>query len=265
MNNYISEDTSIFTTSGPKSPNELIGVNIVSNGVLYKLLDFSPKQINDFYKITTSKGYSVTLTSDIKLLRNERWVIARDLNSGDEISLSNHRNYSIINNEQNNEFTMGILGSQLYIAGLWAFGKSQIGTLDEGKSNDYLKGYICGLFDSLGRLKGNSLILKKKGPLSLKSVQNVLYRFGIISSITDSLLIIEKDNILYYHKYIGFNKKSKVGYLNTYIKIHKNLLQKETFTDTIMSIERLSEKQFFYKISVDQVHEFCANGIRIHE
>ncbi len=163
----------------------------------------------------------------------------------------------------------------------------------EKSSSNFYRGFLRGFFDADGTVigtkeKGYTVRLAQSNINRLKLVQRMLYRMGIISKIYQNRtsegymklpdsnrelkeyyckamheLVISKDNLYLYHELINFHEPLKRDKLRNIIQApRKRGFYKEKFTDVIKFIEE-GNLTFVYDVTVDTVHEFCANGIRI--
>ena len=104
-NPCVTADTWVFTSSGPRLVKELIGeqFDATVNGSLYSsdYRGFYKTGTKDVYEIETSSGYSVKCTADhpIKVVtfsnrqKKLEWKKAGEINVGEMIALSNHRDF----------------------------------------------------------------------------------------------------------------------------------------------------------------------------
>jgi intein/homing endonuclease len=166
-------------------------------------------------------------------------------------------------------------------------------SLTEKTSSDFQRGLIRGFFDADGSPQGNlnkgySVRLSQSNITRLEVIQRMLYRLGIISSLcqnrkesvmrllpdghggkkeyfceADNELIISKDNIGMYHKFINFFEPAKVNRMNNMMNSYTRTPYKEKFIDQIESIILIGYESV-YDVTIQDVHEFCANGIRSH-
>ena len=163
----------------------------------------------------------------------------------------------------------------------------------ERTSSDFQRGLIRGFFDADGSVQGDlkkgvSIRLAQNDIPRLQVIQRMLLRFGIISSLyknrtqegmkpmpdgkggyKDYLckamheLCIANDNIVKYAELIGFHEPAKTKRINEIINSYKRPPNKSQFFDSIAEIKPVGHQKV-YDITVNKVHEFCANGIRAH-
>src|SRR3990167_7792929 len=165
-------------------------------------------------------------------------------------------------------------------------------SVTENASYDFQRGLIRGFFDADGSPQGNlekgqSIRRSEEHTSELECIQRMLSRIGIKSTIYfrrpehyQSLpdgkggekeylckeqheLVVSKDNIQLFRDFIGFYEPEKKDRLENMIGSYKRKPNKETFLDEILSITQLEEENV-YDVTVSDVHEFCANGIRAH-
>ena len=151
---------------------------------------------------------------------------------------------------------------------------------------------LSGWFDADGSVQGStvkgvSVRLSSSSKSNLEVAQRMLSRFGIISKIyfrrpemkkllpnghggedfyttkEQYELIITKENLGIFRDKVGFLSAYKQDYLEMLLNSYTRTLNKETFTSKIITIESLGVQSVF-DCTVEEVHEFCANGIRVH-
>lgn len=165
--------------------------------------------------------------------------------------------------------------------------------LIEKTSSSLYKGFISGLFDADGSVqgeqtKGVSIRLTSISKELLKSVQRMLSRLGIISTIYYNRseagyrllpdghgnhkkywcqsvheLCIANENIIKYLNKIGFQDNLKSEKLINIVNNYQRNPNKERFIDKIISIEYIGHEDV-YDTTVDIIHSFDANGIVSH-
>ena len=163
----------------------------------------------------------------------------------------------------------------------------------EKQSENLIRGFLCGLFDSDGTVafnneKGSSVRLSQSDLPRLKTVQRMLSRFGIISTIyterdleEDRLLpngqggyslyhckatnelVISRDNIDRYAEIIGFTHKEKSIKLNNILSNRSKTVYRDTFIAKVTSISP-DGCEDVYDCTVKDFHRFDANGIVAH-
>lgn len=170
----------------------------------------------------------------------------------------------------------------------------QIGRLVEESSSDFHAGFLSGWFDADGTVigtnkKGISVRLGSVNLENLYAAQRMLARLGIVSNIYENRklaqsrlmpnghngesyyecqafheLVISKNNINVFKSKIGFADPNKTNKLNNLVAQHEvRGLYKETYLSPICSITELGFEDV-YDTTVDEVHEFDANGISVH-
>lgn len=106
VNPCVTGETWTLTDEGPRQVKDLVGRphGSVVNGKVYSTTEngFWSTGIKDIFKIETSEGYSLRLTSEHPVLRVDKltakreqtsWTKVKDLKPGDRIKLNNHRGF----------------------------------------------------------------------------------------------------------------------------------------------------------------------------
>ncbi|BAY19506.1 replicative DNA helicase [Anabaenopsis circularis NIES-21] len=163
----------------------------------------------------------------------------------------------------------------------------------EQASYEFYRGFLRGLFDADGSVQGNqqkgvSVRLAQSNLESLKIVQRMLARLGIISTIYQERrperehylpdsnrelalysckaqheLVISNDNIYAFQKIVGFQEPQKSRRLQELLYGYKRKLNRERFAVKIKQI--LSDGfEAVYDCTVPGVSRFDANGIVAH-
>jgi ribonucleoside-diphosphate reductase alpha chain len=163
----------------------------------------------------------------------------------------------------------------------------------EQTSSAFYKGFMRGLFDTDGtvigsQLKGVSVRLSQSDLPILRGVQRMLLRLGIVSRIymnrrdeQDRLmpdgkgsvklyhtkaqheLVISGENILRFHKVIGFGDSTKMERLETLLAKYNRKLYRERFVATITELVEDGTEEV-YDVQVPGLNAFDANGIVAH-
>lgn len=163
----------------------------------------------------------------------------------------------------------------------------------EATSCDFHRGFLRGFFDADGSVQGNlkkgaSVRLGQADLERLKTVQRMLSRLGIVSSIYQGRkpegwyklpdgnggmreyfcnemheLVISRDNIAIFRERVGFEEPEKQARLDELLASYSRSPNTERFEVSVRAIVPLGEKDVF-DCTVDEVHEFDANGIRTH-
>lgn len=163
----------------------------------------------------------------------------------------------------------------------------------EEMSSDFYCGFLSGFFDADGTIcknknKGIGIRLSQSNLPRLHTVQRMLSRLGITSTIYKDRhlagyrkmpdgkggeklywcepsheLHISKDNLYIFHDLIGFKTPSKATALTTAINSIERFVYKDSFISKIESIEYVGNEDV-YDATVENVHEFDANGLRVH-
>jgi intein/homing endonuclease len=117
-NPCVTGDTWVPTNHGYKQVKYLVGrenLELLVNGKYHKALSngFWQTGLKDIFELTTVEGYRLKLTSNHKVLTENRgWVESKDLRFGDNIVLNNHRDsveYTLPTIEHNEGFLIGLL------------------------------------------------------------------------------------------------------------------------------------------------------------
>ncbi|BAY12740.1 ribonucleoside-triphosphate reductase, adenosylcobalamin-dependent [Calothrix sp. NIES-2098] len=163
----------------------------------------------------------------------------------------------------------------------------------EQASYEFYRGFLRGLFDADGSVQGNqqkgvSVRLAQSNLGSLKVIQRMLARLGIISTIYQERrpeserylpdsnrelalycckaqheLVISNDNIYYFQEIVGFQEPQKARRLQELLDGYKRKLNRERFAVKVKQI--LSDGfEAVYDCTVPGVSQFDANGIVAH-
>lgn len=163
----------------------------------------------------------------------------------------------------------------------------------EKASQDFLKGFIKGLFDADGTVvgtqtKGISVRLSQSSLHTLEAVQRILLKFGIFSKIYKNRrekgksllpdgkggykeypikaqheLVISKENIKYFYEITGFGDTEKMTKLSDLLKKYKRTFNRERFIATISSISP-DKTEEVYDAQIPGINAFDANGLYVH-
>lgn len=168
----------------------------------------------------------------------------------------------------------------------------------EKASSDFYRGFIRGLFDADGSVEGNThgglnVSLSQSNLPRLEMVQRMLQRLGIASKIYKGRnkasekaaggmllpdghgglkfystkegyqLSITRDNLYRFQELIGFEVKEKAQKLADRLAAYTKGPYPDQFRVKVAAIEYVGEETV-YDITVDDAHEFDANGIRAH-
>ncbi len=136
-------------------------------------------------------------------------------------------------------------------------------------SYDFYRGFLRGLFDASGSVEGSQLTglrvrLTKSGPALLGSVQRMLLRLGIVSSLDrDRELVIAGDNLPRFAELIGFADSEKSARLAGSIASYRRRPNRTGFIATVAAIVPAGEAEVF-DVQVPGVNAFDANGLIAH-
>ena len=163
----------------------------------------------------------------------------------------------------------------------------------EQGSYEFTRGFMRGLFDADGSVQGSqnkgiSVRLSQSNLLTLETVQRMLLRLGIASTIYQNRraeawrmmpdskgnlaeylckasheLVITNDNIYTYQQLIGFQDPEKAQKLTALLSGYKRKFNRERFTAQISAITADGEEAV-YDCTVPGVSRFDANGFVAH-
>ena len=172
-------------------------------------------------------------------------------------------------------------------------GKKEVTEKLEKTSSEFHKGFLSGLFDADGSVqgtleKGLSVRLAQSNINTLKAVQRMLARMGVISKIYEDRrsegvaylpngngenseykikaqheLVISKSNIIAFAEKVGFVDSDKKARLLNNISGYKKGAQKEKFISKVFSFE-YKGKETVYDVQVPGINAFDANGLYVH-
>ena len=172
-------------------------------------------------------------------------------------------------------------------------GKKGITPEVEQASYEFYQGFLRGLFDADGSVqgtqtKGISVRLAQSNLATLQSVQRMLSRLGIVSTIyqerraegyrtlpdTDRQpalyfckaqheLVIANDNLFYFQEVIGFQEPDKAAKLQESLSNYKRKLNRERFAVKISTIQP-DGVEAVYDCTVPGPARFDANGLVAH-
>jgi ribonucleoside-diphosphate reductase alpha chain len=163
----------------------------------------------------------------------------------------------------------------------------------EKTSSDFYRGFLKGLFDADGSIQGNqskgvSIRLAQSDLETLKTVQRMLLRLGISSTIYENRrgtgsvmmpdakggrksyvhkpqheLVISKDNIKEFHDRVGFGDSEKTDLLEKALNSYKRKLNRERFVVTVSEVKPEGTEEV-YDVVVPGINMFDANGFCVH-
>ena len=274
---------------------DLIGVksNLIVNGMVRAMESdgFFYTGIKSVYEVETVNGYKVKITKEHPLLKYEKdhliWTKLEDLKVGDSIMLSNHRGFA--------EW-IGSGGS--FDEGM-ALGTMAFNPQIERTSSEMQKGFLCGLFQCGSIVRDDVVCYGHPDVTILTIIQRMLSRFGIISSVDKNTIIIRCENIKLLYNFCRTDQgsigliQSQYNFIDENDLVHtaydeiidrpigdRQYLRSEhlvpqtsetrqyinqqsyQFHDRIIGIIELGPDNV-YDVTVADVHEFCANGVRI--
>jgi len=162
------------------------------------------------------------------------------------------------------------LGSEDIAANLAFLREKRVPDLILRSGNEVLSAFLKWLFEADGSVfeKGRgsrAISLKAKNIELLRDVQILLLRFGIHSRIIANALLIRRgEDIIRFHKKIGFASKKKKARLQTLASAAQNFKRFHgQRSERIVKIVR-HEAEDVYDIEVPDGHRFIANGIISH-
>lgn len=176
--------------------------------------------------------------------------------------------------------------------GLDTYPNKVITSAIEQASSEFTCGFIKGLFDADGTVNlgsssgsGRKLSLSQMNPETLYAVQRMLLRLGIKSSVYKNKstyshklkstgetitqnsnlhnLVIQSDSIILYADLIGFSQPAKLEKLNTLLNSYKRGIMPTKYLVAFVESEYKGEEDV-YDCTIDTVHEFDGNGLRVH-
>jgi hypothetical protein len=257
--------------------------------------------IKTIYEVATARGFKVTVTKDHPLLKYEKdhltWTKLEDLTVGDSIMMSNHRALTTWVGSGGTFEDGRALGNMDFN------GQEVIAQIEKTSSEmqkGFLCGLMqCG---STVRDDDVLCYVHYDDVSVLPIVQRMLARFGIISSIDKHRVIVRCENIKLLYNFRRNNQcskeleamiQSRYNFIDDSELVHtaydevidrptgdgqylrsEHLApqtsetrkyinqQSDQFHDRIVSIIEL-EPDNVYDVTVADVHEFCANGLRI--
>ena len=163
----------------------------------------------------------------------------------------------------------------------------------EKASSAFYAGLLRGLFDADGSVqggqdKGVSIRLAQSDLSLLQTVQRMLQRLGVVSTIyterrsaglralpdghggealyatqSQHELVISGDNLKVFADHVGFEDDSKAQRLEAALGAYRRSINRERFVATVESLEADGEETV-YDVTVDDVHAFDANGLVVH-
>lgn len=160
-------------------------------------------------------------------------------------------------------------------------------------SSDFYVGFLQGFFDSDGTVivnstKGSSVRLSQSNVDRLYCVQRMLSRLGVKSKVfkdrrksginflpdghgglkeyycdSSNELIISRASLKVFYERIGFSRNDKQKKLSNIINSYKRNMYNDTNYAVVDSVRHIGTFDV-YDVSVSDVHEFDANGVRLH-
>jgi len=193
-----------------------------------------------------------------------------------------------------NEFRLSLGALKLLAEGVgMAPGHKTVTAAMESGSSRFYRGLLRGLFDADGSVKGSrekgvSVRLSQSNSGLLESIQRMLLRLGIASSIyrdrraagmrplpdgkggtrdypvrAQHELIVSGENLAQYQQLIGFGDSDKQARLDSLLAGYKRRLNRERFTARVESIVPDGTEAVF-DVQVPGINTFDANGLHAH-
>ncbi|WP_205370800.1 ribonucleoside-triphosphate reductase, adenosylcobalamin-dependent [Thermoleptolyngbya sp. PKUAC-SCTB121] len=172
-------------------------------------------------------------------------------------------------------------------------GQKQMTAALEATSCEFHRGFLRGLFDADGSVQGDqmegvSVRLAQSNLNTLKAVQRMLARLGIIATLYENRrsagyrllpdrdrqpapyackaqheLVIAKDNLHQFQQLVGFQEPRKAQKLEEALKGYKRQLNRERFAVTVAALEA-DGTEAVYDCTVPGPACFDANGLVAH-
>ncbi len=172
-------------------------------------------------------------------------------------------------------------------------GNKMISSRIEQGSSDFSRGFLRAFFDADGSVqgglaKGISIRLAQSDLPRLQSVQRILLRLGIASTIymnrrregsrilpdgkggrreyaicPQHELVISGDNLARFQEVIGFSDSNKSGKLSLFLNAYRRRLNRERFLARVESVVEDGIEDVF-DVQVPGLHAFDANGFLAH-
>lgn len=192
---------------------------------------------------------------------------------------------------ESERFILASIRDLAFSLGLERGGKT-ITPMCEEQSSEFYRGILRGLFDCDGSPQGNnkkgaSVRLSSISEPMLQTVQRMLSRFGIVSTIyfrrdagmrpmpdgrggvkeydcADGYeLVISRSAIDIYAERIGFADADKAERLRNILASRSRAAYRTRFEATVTAVTAIGSEDV-YDVTVDEVHAFDANGVTAH-
>ena len=268
-----------MTDIGAQKASELVGkdFSVVVDGQLHQAAagGFWQTGVKPVYRVTTRRGHEVKLTMDHRVKRTAtglpsgpdyEWVPVAGLTVGDRIKLSHHigAEWGSSTDEES---------KQAYYTG-GCLPLSEVPDSIERASSAVYIAFLRGLFDEHACVECSPTQLSGYVKLCyssltiVKAAQRMLLRLGVDSCIGDTdtefpTLRIEYGSVYEFWRRIGFSRSTKQRRLDSLPWDDFADDPRPYFNDEVVSIELVGEEPV-YDVTVQGVHEFCANGIQAH-
>lgn len=206
---------------------------------------------------------------------------------------SSHQFKGATYNKYNETWQVGCKALDQLCLGLISISTKCILPKLEKASSSFVRGFIRGFFDADGcpqgnPAKGRSVRLAQSDRSKLVVVQRMLARIGIVSTITNERrgkvkqlmpngrggqglytsepyweLIVARNCMDRFAELVGFADSDKVKRLEDLCNSTTKTAYEDTFTAKVTSVDLLY-KMKVYDCVVDDIHQFDANGIIVH-
>lgn len=263
-NPCVPKDTWIATNKGYFQVADLINRNdykIIVDGRAHDLGS------NGFFKTGTKQLFEITLINGIKLRATEDhpiktkngFVKVKNLKPGQTICMSNHET-----------FRNWVGYGKTYLDGMnfkinnciWSGEMAP-----EAQSSEFYRGFIENMLNTYSRWDNLKKCIRMHFNMYhpiLPMLQRMLMRFGILSEYYDNNTdALHLRNTLYiYHPHIT-KLLSFINYRHEIQEPEEKIENDYKHELPILSIN-ISAMEDVYDVTVAMVHEFCANGIQVH-
>lgn len=289
-NPCLTADTWVTTDKGPQRIEKLIGnkSKLLLNGKFYSTENggFFSTGRKSVFEVVTDRGYRVKATAEHLFLVAEkkkhnktktRWKKLADLIENEDLL--------VISNNRGVEWAGDGKFEDGYLLGLSKDFEGRIHTI-EAKSSDFYKGFLRGVFDSNGYVRGTqkegvSIRLSGLDFDTVLAIQRMLLRLGIASKVREKKasirivsknktdkgasyeLVITNDNLLYFSKIVDFSDIKKQTALKEKVSSYSKKFSVEKFLAKVKVVIPLGEKSVF-DVVVPGFNAFEANGIIVH-
>jgi intein/homing endonuclease len=274
-NPCITKDTLITTDLGVREVKDLINVPFrarLEDNDYSSRKGFFSTGVKDIYRVQTNTGLYLKITANHKVWTKERgWVEVQNLRLGENlVSYARKCNSDSLHS---GEFDMGWLVGKVFASEPTHFHNvdtyidTDAWTIKPAvfkESESFIKGFLGGIFDTLGVVL-RKISLSDLPVTTLETIQQLLLAVGIQSAILEQTkeLSISGINYIKFGSTIGFKDLDKH---EVFVSV-ANTKMDHSYTDTnytkITDIIYAGKEEVF-DCTVDEVHQFVANGLIIH-